>query len=199
MRLGLVGPSEDSEAALRDAVQFLLCDADAEQVIYLGDGEFAGRALEAWRLELEGGEGARDFLSRATDAVVRGPSHAIEALLEADALRAALDGVRILPAAPARAVELLDDRVVLLVHDKSVLDEEDIANAHLVVYGRSEASELRRFGRRIFFTPGPVSLGHVGLLEASEDGVTLALYDLEGVPLWRESVATGSTKVTVAR
>jgi len=44
--------------------------------------------------------------------------------------------VRRLPPPPARAIEMIDDRVVLLVHDKAVLDEEDIANAHLIVYGK---------------------------------------------------------------
>ena len=90
------------------------------------------------------------------------------------------------------------DRMVLFVHDKAILDEEDIANAHLIVYGRASESDLRRFGRRAFFTPGPLKGGRVGVLEATDDGVTVSLYDLSGQPVWRETLAQAATKVTVA-
>ena len=89
--------------------------------------------------------------------------------------------------------------MVLFVHDKSILDEEDIANASLIVYGKASESDLRRFGRRAFFTPGPLAGGRVAVLESSDDGATIALYDLAGVPLWREALAHAATKVTVAQ
>jgi hypothetical protein len=93
---------------------------------------------------------------------------------------------------------LLDDRIVLLVHDKAVLDEEDIANAHVIVYGLSEEAQLRRFGKRAFFTPGPLASGRVGILESSEEGLTVALYDVSGMPVLRESLALGTARVVVS-
>jgi hypothetical protein len=199
MRIGVIGPADGVEEEFREAVSFLLGDADVEQVVYLGTGEFVERAIKAWALEL-GGEHAEDsFLERAALLARQGRPEDIEHLLEVDASRSRLEFVRKLPPSPARAIEMMDDRVVLFVHDKAILNEEDIANAQLIVYGRANESDLRRFGRRTFFTPGPLHGGRVGVLEASEDRVTVSLYDLAGIPVWRESVAPKATKVMVAK
>jgi hypothetical protein len=197
MRIGLLGPSEDV-AGFREAVSFLLADAEAEQIVFLGDGEFAERAIDAWAREIGGEDVEAGFLGRAAELARAGSPAQIEALLEGDALVEQLARIRKIPPPPGRAVELLDDRVVLFVHDKAVLDEDDIANAHLVVYGRGPGADIRRFGRRIFFTPGPISGGHVGVLESGDDGVSIALYDLSGMPVWREALAAPASKVTVA-
>jgi hypothetical protein len=203
MRIGLLGPAErapdgGSSQAFREAVLFLLGDAEADQVVYLGSGELAERELDAWAREMGGEDPEASFLRTAAEIAPTGTPEAIEALLARDALVARLAAVRRLPPPPARALEMIDDRVVLFVHDKAILDEEDIANAHLIVYGKSNESEFRRFGRRAFFTPGPLAKGRVGVLEAGDEGVTLALFDVSGVPLWREAIFQGGTKVTVA-
>lgn len=199
MRIGVVGPAEDDEEGFREAVSFLLADAEADQVVYLGAGEFIERAIASWARELGGEDAEGAFLRRAVELTTEGTPEAIEALLEIDASLARLGQIRKLPEPPARAVEMMDDRMVLFVHDKAILDEEDIANAQLIVYGRGSESDLRRFGRRTFFTPGPLKQGRVGVLETSGDGVTVSLYDLSGVPVWRESVAQTVSKLTVAR
>lgn len=197
MRIGLLGPTDD-EAAFREAALFLLGDAEADQVVFLGDGETAERAIATWSREL-GSDPEIAFLDRAAALAARGTPDQLLALLEKDAELTRLAAIRKLPPPPARAVEMVDDRMVLFVYDKAILDEEDIANAHLIVYGKASESDLRRFGRRAFFTPGPLAGGRVGVLESSEDGVTIALYDLGGVPLWREALAQAATKVTVAQ
>jgi hypothetical protein len=197
MRIGLLGPTDD-EDAFREAVTFLLTDAEADRVIFLGEGEMAQRAIDGWAQELAGDDPEESFLERAAALAIGGRPDELEALLARDAEVARLGAIRKLPPPPARAVEMLDDRLVLFVHDKSVLDEEDIANANIIVYGKASESDLRRFGRRVFFTPGPLRGGRVGLLEAADDGVTLGLYDLAGVPIWRESLAQLGTKVMVS-
>ena len=68
--------------------------------------------------------------------------------LQSDAKLARLEFLRTLPPAPARAIEMIGDRIILAVHDKKVLDEEDIANAHVIVYGRSDEMLLKQFGPR---------------------------------------------------
>jgi len=197
MRIGLLGPTDD-DAAFREAALFLLGDAEADQVVFLGEGATAERAIRAWSAEL-GADPEAAFLDRAAALAPSGTPQQLFALLEQDAEVARLTAIRKLPPAPARAVEMLDDRMVLFVHDKAILDEEDIANAHLIVYGKASEADLRRFGRRAFFTPGPLAAGRVGVLESSEDGVTVSLYDLSGVPLWREALAQAATKVTVVQ
>ena len=94
---------------------------------------------------------------------------------------------------------MIDDRIVLVVHDKSVLDEEDIANASLVVYGQSKEILLKRFGPRYFFTPGPLRAQKVGVIEREDDGrLAVAAFAPSGTPLWREVLAGKGVKVTVS-
>ena len=62
-------------------------------------------------------------------------------------------------------MEMLDDRIVLIVRNKSTIGEEDVINSNVVVYGDAKALMFKRFGHRCFFSPGPLDLGHVGLLD----------------------------------
>lgn len=200
VQLGLIGPAGDDLVALRGAAEFLLGDAGAEQVIYLGHDGAAERMAAEWARELMNGEASEDaFLERAALVAKKGSAEAIESLLAADVAVGRLSAIRTLPPPPARAVEMIDDRIVLVVHDKGILDEEDIANAHLIVYGKSSKSDLRKFGPRYFFTPGPLSAHEVALLELEPSGrLALALFDTAGTPLWREALHARAAKMTVA-
>jgi hypothetical protein len=202
MRIGLLGPAEGDLDALRDGVEFLLGDAAADQVICLGDDEHAVReVLQDWARGIFGAEPDREtFLERAVELARSGTAQQIEDLLVAEASLRRLSAIRSLPPPPARAVEMLADRILLAVHDKAVLDEEDIANAALIVYGRANTAELRRFGSRYFLTPGRASEGRVAIVEVEDDGgVSITLYETSGLPVWREKMARRTGKVSVAR
>src|SRR3990172_945955 len=94
--------------------------------------------VNAWARELMEGEPTEEaFLDRAVRAALQGSAEAVERLLAADASMRRLGDLRGLPPSPARAIEMIDDHIVLLVNDKAVLDQEDIANAYLVVYGKA--------------------------------------------------------------
>lgn len=196
MRIGLLGPGED-EALFRQAASFLLEEADVEQLVYLGDAAFLEAATSRWARELDvATEDA--FLRRALDVAMSGSADEVDALLARDTLTGRLAQIRKLPPPPARAIELVDDRVVVFVHDKAVLDEEDIANAAVVVYGRAREAGVRRFGKRLFVTPGPLEGRRVALIEDDDDGAFVSLVDLDGKPVAREALTLGSTKMTVA-
>src|SRR5262245_52133015 len=144
MRIGLLGPAEGNETALRDAVEFLLGDAGVEQAIYLGEDEATiGRVITEWARDTFG-EGEDAFLERAVQLAIAGTPEQIAELLGAETSLRHLSAIRMLPPSPARAVEMMGDRIILAVHDKSVLDEEDIANASLIVYGKSAEAQLKR-------------------------------------------------------
>lgn len=197
MRIGLIGPAHDL-AVLREAAEFLLGDAEVDQAIYLGEDDAAREMARAWAAELRGDDN-RPFLEVAVDVAASGTSDAIEALLDIDEQVTRLDAIRTLPPAPARAVEMIGDRIVLVIHDKKVLDEEDIANAAVIVYGRSQEMLLKRFGPRYFFTPGPLEQGRVGLIDLEEDGrIAVAAYAPSGEPLWREVLQGRKGKVSVS-
>lgn len=198
MRLGLIGPANGDVAALREAVEFLVGDAAVDQAVYLGDDDAIARVLATWSEELLGVGGEDAFLDRVARMARTATAAELQKLLAADVAMERLDAVRCLPPPPARAMEMIDDRVVLLVHDKAMLDEEDIANAHLIVYGKAPKDDLKRFGQRYFFTPGPLSAGKVGLVDVEGDGrIAVALYDPAGAPLFREALVGRTGKVMV--
>jgi hypothetical protein len=202
MRVGIIGPAEDPQV-LREACEFLLGDAGVEQAIYLGTDDTVDQVVSAWSAEMMGEGDAEDaeraFLNRAARLAGSGTSAEIRALLEADAQLQRLRALHRLPPAPARAIEMVEDRIVIAVHDKAILDEEDIANAHVIVYGKSDQPVFKRFGPRCFFTPGPLGDRKVGILEVDRDGrTTVGLYEPSGVPLWRESLQVRTSKMMVS-
>lgn len=196
MRIGLLGPGED-EALFREAVSFLLGAGEAEQIVYLGEAGFLEEATARWVAEL-GVATEDDFRRRALEVAMSNSAEDVDALLARDAITAGLSQIRKLPPAPARAIELVDDRVVVFVHDKAVLDEEDIANAAMVAYGKASEAGVRRFGKRLFVTPGPLAGRRVAMIEDERDGAFVAILELSGKAVVREALAGGSTKLTVA-
>ncbi len=198
MRIGFIGPAEGDVEALREALDFLLGDAGADSVIYMGEDDTADQLAEEARRAATGGADGT-FLGAARELAMSGTPEQISALLGAEEDLEKLSALRILPPSPMRAVEMLDDRIVLLVHDKAVLAEDDIVNASVIVFGRSKELMLKRFGARYFFTPGPLNQGQVGLLEREGDGrLAAAAFDLSGRPLWREVLQWRTAKIMVA-
>lgn len=199
MRLGFVGPAAGDLDALRRAVEFLVDEAAVDQVIYLGNDDAADRiALDA-RLRIDR-DGERTFEDRAAEIALRGSASDIETVVTADVELERLSALCSVPPAPSRAIEMLDDRIVLMVFDKTSLDEDDIANASVIVYGNSKEMLVKRFGQRAFFTPGPLAQDRVGILEHEEDGkLALSIFDTAGTPILRESLAQRSTKLTVSQ
>jgi len=203
MRIGLIGPTlsrnGQSTKELRRALEFLLVDLEVQQAIYFGVDDSIDAVVGSWAGEIMGGPADEDaFLTRAATLAVDGTPEAISTLLNADTFSRRLALVRRLPPAPARAIEMLDKWIVLGVHDKAVLDEEDIANADVIVYGKSDAPHLKRFGPRAFFTPGPLSAGNVGLLELMPEGqLEVSVYDLSGTPVWSETLQSRAAKLVV--
>ena len=145
LSMGLIGPAAEGAPELPRALELLLSDAAVRRIVYLG----ADRALESavaahgrTRLEEE------EFLTRAAELAVSGDAEEIGALLAQHRAATRLHAIRKLPEAPARAIEMMDKWIVLAVHDKAVLDEDDIANAHIIVYGRADEAGIKRFGPR---------------------------------------------------
>lgn len=199
MRLGFVGPANSDLEALGRAVEFLVDEAGVDQVIYLGDDDAAERLAEGARARIDAADG-RSFEDRAAEIALRGTASDIERVVDADVELERLAALRTVPRSPARAIEMLDDRIVIIVHDKTLLDEDDIANASVIVYGQSKELLVKRFGQRAFFSPGPLALDRVGILEHEEDGrVALSVFDTAGTPILREALAQRATKLTVSR
>lgn len=201
MKIGLIGPSGGDIPLLSEAIEFLITEADVDQAIYLGRDDSIDKAVSTWAKSIMGESNHEEsFFKRAALVAVNGSSQEIERLLEDDDAVKRLHCIRKLPPGHSRAVEMIEDRIITVVHDKSTLQEEDIANATLLVYGKSDQSLLKRFGPRYFFTPGPLSERKVAVIEAEADGqISVALYEPSGSPIWREALAGKSVaRLTVS-
>lgn len=200
MRIGFIGPAENAHAELRQALEFLISDVVVDQVLYLGVDDAVTEAIRAWSEDLMQGACTPDaFLDRAVELACDGAGAAIEALLEADEAVRRLSTVHRLPVDTARAVDVLDGWILLAVQDKAILQEDDIANAHIIIYGEAQEAAFRRFGPRHFFTPARLEHRHVGVLEVTaETKLEIAVYDVAGIPRWSETLQGRAPKLVVS-
>lgn len=196
MRLGLIGPAETDAAALEQATRLLICDFEVDGVIYLAEDD----ALRTFISAHEPHDGSRSIEQRVADVAAEGSPEEIEEVLRR--LRGAryLEKLRVAPAPPKRAVEMVDDRIVLIVRHKSLIAEEDVINSNVVVYGDAKELMFKRFGPRCFFSPGPLASGHVGLFDDQSEtgGVVLRALDKSGEVWWSEPIQGRGAKVMVA-
>jgi hypothetical protein len=196
MRLGFIGPCRGDVAALRPLAELLLFELDVTRAVYLGADDALDRAIKGWPERLQALSDESAFLAEAALLAPEAPPDILDALVERDRKLHRLADLAALPPPPARAVEMFDDRVVLMVHDKSVLDEDDVANATAIVWGNSAEPQLRPIGPRVFLSPGWVmsSAGpHVALVEHTEDGILAAVRDRTGRAVHEHRVTLSRT------
>ncbi|MGB9340808.1 MAG: hypothetical protein WCB63_16300 [Polyangiales bacterium] len=196
MRLGFIGPAKSDVAALERAAELLICDLEVDTLIYLGE-DAALRGFMS-KHELDASESA--LAQQVADVATSGTSDEIEEVLRK--LRGAryLAKLRVAPPPPRRAMEMLDDRIALIVRNKSTIGEEDVINSNIVVYGDAKELLFKRFGPRCFFSPGPLESGHIGLLDDQSEtgGVVLQAIKLSGELSWSEPIQGRGAKVMVA-
>lgn len=197
MRMGIIGTAVGATRELRQAIELFLADPQLKQIVYLGDDDAITQVVAHFAHEQLSEE---EFLRRGVELACHGNSEAIRQLLQADREAQRVSLMRRLPEPPACAIEMLDKWIILAVHDKAVLEEDDVANAHVIVYGQAEEADYKRFGPRSFLTPGPLSKGLVGSVGLRPDGaLELSLLDLDGATVLRESLAPAVVgKVVVA-
>jgi hypothetical protein len=184
MRLGILGPANDDLIGLARAAQFLLDEAHAEKVIYLSDDGAMERVVVSWARELVGSNPSGEALfKRAAARCAHASPAEIDHFVEGERARLRLGIFYSLPSGQSRTVEILDGRVVLFVYDKAMLDEEDIAAAQILVFGKAQAPLIKRVGARVFITPGPIGSQHGGaaLLDDGAEGVRVEIVGPGGV------------------
>jgi len=196
MRLGFIGPADTDAAALEQAAKLLICDLEVDAVMYLGEDD-ALRDFMATH-ELEDGHDAIE--QRVAEIAATGSAEDIERVLRQLRGSRYLGKLHVAPPAPRRAMEMLDDRIVLIVRDKSTIGEEDVINSNVVVYGDATELMFKRFGPRCFFSPGPLDAGHVGLIDdrSESGGVVLKAIELTGEVSWSEPIQGRGAKLMVA-
>lgn len=168
----MLGPSSGDLVALAKAAQVLVDRANVERVLYLGKDDALDRIVAAWAQDIVGANPNESLLfARAAVACVKASSDEIEAFVASERARRRLRIFTTVPAPPGRTVELLDGRIAVFVYDKATLDEDDIAGASLLVFGRSDKRLVHRVGSRTFVAPGPLAAdGQSGIIVLDDDG-----------------------------
>lgn len=200
MRLGLLGPAGGDVGALGRAAEFLLNGARVHRAIYLGNDGALDRAVAAWAKKLVGDDPSDEGAwTRAAGVALEGTPQVIDRFVATERARLRLRALEALPEEVARTIEMVGDRVAVLVYDKAQLEEEDIAAANLLLFGKSDGPLIHKVGPRWFVTPGPVGSkgGGLAVLDDEQDEVVVTIYDGTGKPTHREKLATQRTKMRV--
>lgn len=196
MRLGLLGPAGGDVGALGRAAEYLLNGARVHRAIYLGNDGALDRAVAAWARKLVGDDPSDEGAwRRAADVALGGSPDLIDRFVTTERARLRLKSLEALPSPAtgegreiARTIEMISDRVAVLIFDKAQLDEEDILAANILVFGKSEGPLVKKIGARWFVTPGPIGSegGGVAVLDDEKDDVVVSIFDSTGRPTHRE-------------
>lgn len=197
MRLGLLGPSTGDVGALGRAAEFLLNGARVHRAIYLGNDGALDRAVAAWARKLVGDDPSdENAWRRAAEVALSGDTERIDKFVSTERARLRLKSLEALPRDESphsmlRTIEMVGDKVAVLIHDKALLDEEDILAANLLLFGKSDGPLVKKVGVRWFVTPGPIGSegGGLAVLDDEGDDVTVTIFDSTGKPRTKEVLA----------
>jgi len=187
MRLGLLGPAHDQDDVLERTVRFLSKERLVHRAVYLGLDAALERVVGKLASRAVGDDpNVSAVWQRAAVRCARADPQELSSFLEAERERLSLMVFGALPGEDTRLVELLSGKVAVMIHDKALLDEDDIASATYLVFGKSDEPTVKPIGSRWFLSPGPLGPHGVMLLEDGPSGVELSLFDSECREVRRE-------------
>jgi|SRR5688572_30246867 len=200
MRLGLLGPAA-SDDSLERAVRLLYKQVRVHRAVYLGLNQALERVVRALAARLVEDDPAESAVwQRAAERCTAAPPWEIDTFLTAERERLALAVFGALPGPDTRLVELLNGKVAVMIHDKALLDEDDIASATFLVFGKSNEPLVKPIGSRWFLSPGSLDQHGPMTLEDGGEGVELVQYDVAGAETRREVLKAPTTgKIRVSR
>lgn len=215
MKIGLASDSFGNVEALVVAFD-TLSEAGAERIFFLGgryadvDAALARKRAGAPRAPRTPPEGDLGFLEAVQGALSRRASDGIEDETDRLARRVVRVASKACPEyqrdrAPRKVFEMVDGLICCLVHDKSELSRDDIANASVLFHGNSGHPALVAIGPRIFATPGHLRAFDpdgrpptFALLDVGPQGMEMTIYSAFGEVVGKERVALGArNKVSV--
>lgn len=165
------------------AAEFLLNGALVHRAVYLGVDGALDRAVAAWAEKLVGGDDPSDDAAwrRAANIALAGTPAQIDRFVGIERARLRLKSLETFPDREGRSVEMIGERVALLVHDKATLTEDDIAAASLLVFGSNPEPLVRAIGTRWFVSPGDLgTAGGLAVLDDQNGEIEATLYDPTG-------------------
>jgi hypothetical protein len=203
MRLGLLGPvvpqgdPDDASGApspttvlLESASGFLLNTQRVGRTIYLGADDALEVMVERWARRLVGDDPTDDAAwKRAAKLAGEGNPENIDAFVRCERMRLRLRSLESLPHRILRTMEMVGDRIAILINDKAHLDEEDIFAASILIYGKNDGPMVRKIGARWFVTPGVIGAnGGIAVLDDSGEDISLTVYNVDGKSMVSEKL-----------
>jgi hypothetical protein len=178
MRLALLGPVGTDPKTLEAAARFVFGELRVDRAVYLGVDGALDTVVAAWATELVGEDPTEvGVWDRALRACAEAQPEAIDEYVAAEQERRALRAFESLPDGGSRAVEMLGGALAVIIHDKALLDEEDMLPARLLVFGKSRAPVIKQVGQRWFLSPGSFEEAGLMTLDDDGDGIGVTLYD----------------------
>jgi hypothetical protein len=215
VKIGLASDSFGNIEALVVALD-TLTKAGADRIFFLGgrygdvDAALARKRAGAPRPPQPPAEGNLGFLEAVQGALSRRASEGTEDEAEKLARIVVRVASKACPEyqrdrAPRKVFEMVDGLICCLVHDKSDLTRDDIANASVLFHGNSGHPALVAIGPRIFVTPGHLrALDPDGrpptfaLLDVGPQGMEMTIYSAFGEEIGKERAPLGPrSKVSV--
>jgi len=181
---------------LEAASSFLLNKRRVTRAIYLGADNALEHMVEGWARRLVGDDPTDDAAwRRAAQLAARGAANEIDDFVQRERTRLRLRSLESLPHRILRTMEMVGDRIAILIHDKELLDEEDIFAASLLIYGKSDVPLVRKIGGRFFVTPGTLGpQGGVCVLDDVGEEIAVTFYNDQGEHVLHERLALPRTK-----
>jgi predicted phosphodiesterase len=213
MRFGLASDSHGDVEVLARVLERLI-EAKVDKILFLG-GLYADVDRAVARAQLPASAPPPTGAGDAFLDVFRGALAAQAGVADGERERLRKRIVRVASrscpeyeggSAPRKLIELLGGHVACLVHDKSELVREDIANAVILLHGNSAQAALVQIGPRVFATPGHLRRQApegrpptYAILELEPHSVALIVHGLDGAELRRERADLGGKSKMVVR
>ncbi len=195
MRIGFLGPAGDQLGLLERAASFLLSRERVTRAVYLGDDGALDRCVVGWARRLVGDDPTDDAAwRRASEMAVSGTAAQIDRFVAGERERLRLRALVTLPEEMPFAFETLGELGVAMAYDPTLLDEEDLAHANLLVMGDSDEPRLEEAGARWLLAPGRIGRrGGVAVLDVQKEPAVVTVYDLDEREIIRAELSAPRT------
>jgi len=195
MRIGFLGPSGGDLDALERAATFLLWTENVARAVYLGDDGALDRCVVAWAKRLVGEDPSDEAAwERAAELAASGSPEAIDRFVAAERVRLRLRALATLPEDAPYAIETVADFTMLMAYDDALLEDDDLARAHLVVFGDADAPSIEEQGPRWVLRLGTIGQrGGVAVVDAQGLTGTVTVYDASERELLRAELTEPHT------
>ncbi|QQR89496.1 MAG: hypothetical protein IPJ88_15030 [Myxococcales bacterium] len=199
MQIALIGKLSSHVELLWRACELSLLERRVDRMMVLDTEQKVRAQLKTWNHGASSSQDAPHTKDqKIVELGVNGTSQQIESYLETEGIAQRTSDIHALPDLHTRIIEVMDGEIVFFIHDKSVLNEDDIASTKLIVYGKGDTLDLRAFGSRHFFCPGPIADEKLSIIRSVKNGlIEIECLDFKGNTEWKKSLSPKTPRLSI--